>query len=89
MKTGDNINFAQFEQGDLVENERNTEECESISDSTDESYTENDSYDGYISINSLKDIWDGSQLHLELNAINNRLKIRDHIKLMKNEWKVA
>ena len=62
-QTGDIITFAQFEEGDLVENEPNVEEEKPIFDSIDESYTDDESDDGSISTNSLEDIQDGSQIH--------------------------
>ena len=45
-QTGDIITFAKFEEGNLLENKINTEEDESISNSIDELYTDNDSDDG-------------------------------------------
>ena len=63
------ITFAQFEEGNLVEKKCDTEEDESISASIDESYIYNDSDGGSISTDALKDIWYGSQIHPELNAI--------------------
>ena len=53
-QTGNIITFAQFEEVNLVENERNVEEDESISSSIDELYTYNDSDDGSISTNALR-----------------------------------
>ena len=58
-QTGDIIDFAQFEQGNLVYNEHNLAKYESIPDSIDESYTYDESDDRYISTNTLEDIWDG------------------------------
>ena len=52
----------------LVENECNTEEDESISASIDELSTDDDCNDGYIGTNTLKDIWDGSQIYPEING---------------------
>ena len=85
-KTSDIINFAQSEEGNLVENERNSEENESISPLIDESSTENDSDEVYISINMLEDIWDGSQIHQEINSRYDRLIIHERIKKTQNEW---
>ena len=62
-QNGNIIYFKRFEEGNLVENERNVEEDKSILDSIDESYKENDSDDGYISTNTLEDIQDRSQIH--------------------------
>ena len=82
-QTVNNINFEQFEEDDLEENERNTEEYEFISTSIDESYTNDDSDDGSISTNYLKDISDGIQIHPKINARYSRLKICDRIKKKK------
>ena len=58
-------------------------------DSIDESSTDDNSDEGYISTNVLKEIWGGSQIYLELNARNDRLNIRDRIRQTKLEWKGA
>ena len=50
---------------------------------------DDDSDNGYISTNYLKDIQDGSQIHPGINARYVRLKIRDRIKKTQSEWKVA
>ena len=55
--------------------------------SNDESSTDNNSDDRYISTNSLKKIRDGNYGHADINARYTRLKIRDRIKQMKREWK--
>ena len=55
----------------------------------DESYIDNEYYDRSISTNALGEIWDGSQIHPELNTRDSRLKIRDYIKQTKNKWKGA
>ena len=60
-------------------NERNVAEDASVLASIYESYTYDDSDDGYISMNVLEDIWDGSYIHPDINAIYVRLKICDHI----------
>ena len=57
--------------------------------SIDGSYIEDNSNDGFISTNALYDIKDGNQIHPELKRRDARLRIRDHIKQMKNEWKVT
>ena len=54
----------------LVENERNLEEYESISDSIDESSTDNGYDDISINTNSLEENWDESQIYPELNVHN-------------------
>ena len=86
-QTGGIITFAQFEERDLVVNERNVSENESISDSIDESSTDNDSDDGYISMNFLKDIQYGNYVHQYINTRDTRLKIHDRIRKTQNEWK--
>ena len=88
-QTGKTITFAQFEEDNLSENERNTEEEESISASIDESSTDNNYDDGSISTKSLWDICYGSSIHPELNARYARFKISANIKKTKNEWKGA
>ena len=88
-QTGNIITFAQFEEGDLVENERNAEEDESISDSIDETYRENYYYDRYISMSALKDIQDGSQIHPGIITRDAILKLRDCIRKIKSECKGA
>ena len=57
------ITFVLFEEGNLVENECNVAEDESISSSINESYTDDESYDGYISMNAIEDIWDENYVH--------------------------
>ena len=78
-KTGKIISLANFEEVNLVENESNAEEYESITASIDESSTEYDSDDGSISTIDLKDIRDRSQVHPELNARDARLRMIDRI----------
>ena len=73
--TGNILNFAQFEEGGLVENERNVEEYESILSSIYELSTYNDADYWYISTNSLKYIQDEGQIHPDINARDARLKI--------------
>ena len=70
-----------------MENEQNVAEDESILASIDDSYTYNDSDDGYISMNDVEEIQDGSYAYSYINTIDARLKIRDHIKQPQNEWK--
>ena len=57
--------------------------------SIDESTADNESDDGYISMNTIKEIWYGNKMHLELNTRDARLKISDFIKQTKNERKGA
>ena len=73
-QTVNNITFAQFEEDNLVENKRNSEEDKSISASIDESFTYNDSDDGSISTNALGEIRDESQIHPKLKARDARLE---------------
>ena len=85
-QNGDIITFEYFEEGNLVENKCNLEEGESSLDSIDESSTEDESDDGYISMNALKYIWYGSQIHPDINERYARLKIHGHINKKKIEW---
>ena len=62
-QTGDIRNFEQIEEGVLLENERNSEEDESILDQIDELSTYDDSGGGSISTNSLENIWERRQIH--------------------------
>ena len=88
-KTGDIINYAQFEEDDLVENGFNAEEYKLISYSIDEFSTDDDPDDGSISTNALEEIWDGSKINLGIKARDARLKIHNPIRQNKNEWKGA
>ena len=53
-------------------------------DSIDESSTYNNSYDGSISTNSIKDVMDGNHVYPDVNARYSRLKIYDHINQAQN-----
>ena len=86
-QTGDIIKFSQFEEGNLLENERNAEEDKYISASIDLLSTDNDSDDVSISTNTLKEIRVGSQIHTELNTIDARFKICGRIRETENELK--
>ena len=61
----------------LVENKHNVEGYELISNSIDESSTDDDYDDGYISMNILEDMQGGSQIHPEIHTIDARMKTRD------------
>ena len=62
-------------------NKRNvSEENESIAASIDELFTDDDSYYGSINKNSRKSIQDVNYVHLDINARDARLKIRDRIR---------
>ena len=67
-KTGDIITFAQFEERNLLINYQNLVDQKSISDSINESSTEDNSDDESISTNSLEDNWDGKHLHMNILA---------------------
>ena len=86
-KTGDIINFTQFEEGGLLENKLNLVEDRSISVSIYESSAADNSAYEYLSTGALKDIWDGSYLHPNINARGVILKIHDHIRQAISEWK--
>ena len=49
--------------------------------------TDDESDGRYIITNDLKDIWDRSQIHADINARDAKSKIRERIKKTKNEWK--
>ena len=79
-QTGNIMTFEQSEERNLVENERNAEEDESIFSSIYELSTDYNSDEGSISTNPLKDIWDGRKIHPEINTRYARFNIRDRIK---------
>ena len=39
--------------------------------------------------NAIKDIWNGSKIHPDINARYSRLKILDRIRQTQGDWKVA
>ena len=84
-QTGDIITFTPFEEGNLVENECNVAEYESISDSIDESSTYDDSDDGFISMNAFGSIRNGKFVRPYINARYSRFKIRYCIRQTK-KW---
>ena len=88
-QNGNIITFAQFEEGDLLENKHIAEEDKSILDSIDGLSTDNDSEEGSISTDALGDIWDGSQIHPKINTRYDKFKIRDLIRQTQAEWKVV
>ena len=51
--------------------------------------TDDDSDERSISKNTLEDIWDGSQMHTEINTRDARLKTRYCIQKTKNQWRGA
>ena len=57
--------------------------------SIDDSYTDDDYDDGYISIEAPEDIRDGKHVHTYINARYARLKIREHIRQAQSECKGA
>ena len=88
-QTGSIVNFAQFEEGSLLENECNLVEEISILDSIDELSAINTYIDKSTITDSLVDIWYRSYMHPNINARDYRLKIRDHIRQAKvsvNDW---
>ena len=58
-----------------MKNKHNLLEERSISDSIDDLYPENKSYDESISAYALEYIWGGSYMHPDINTINARFKI--------------
>ena len=86
-KIGNIINFAQFEDGDLLENKHNLVEEKIILSSIYESPEDNNSDDESISMDALKDIQDGNHVHPNINTRYSRLKIPDHIRQAQSECK--
>ena len=72
-----------------MENEQNLVEDESISDLINESFTEYNSDEKYISTNALEEIWDRKHVHPNINARYFRLILRDQIRKAHSEWKGA
>ena len=58
-------------------------------DSIDDSYSDDNSDDEYISMDGIKGIWYGNYAHPNINARYSRLKICDRIRQVKSEWKGA
>ena len=95
-QTGNVITFAQFEEGGLLTETRNDTESgdesdiESImmSEQDMENLDEKEKFDDdHISTETLHDIRDGNQTHPKIDKREARLKIRDHIKQKKSQWK--
>ena len=72
-----------------MENEHNVAEYDSILDSINESSTDDEYDDRYISTNTLGDIRDGNYVHPDINTRDTRFKIRDCIRQTRSEWKGA
>ena len=70
-----------------MENKRNLEEEKPILDLIEKSSSYDNSDDEYISTYNLEDIWYVIYVYLNINARYARLKIRDHIRQLENEWK--
>ena len=70
-----------------MENERSLEEYESILASIDESSSDDNSDEEYISTDNIEDIRYGSHVHPNINSRDTILKIHDHIIQAKSEWK--
>ena len=86
-QTVDIITFAQFEEVNLVVNERNVVEDKSILDLIYESYVDDGYYDESISMKALKNIRGGNYLHPYIKARDSRLKIFDCVSQAQSEWK--
>ena len=71
----------------MLENERNLEEDESISDSIDESYADDNSDNKSIGTYDIENIWCGSYAHPNIKTRDARLKIRDRIRQSQNKCK--
>ena len=70
-----------------MENERNVAEDESILASIDESSTDDDIDDVYITTNTLEEIQYGNHVHQDINTRDARLKVCDRIKQAQSDWK--
>ena len=97
-QTGDVITFAQFEEGNLITETSNDTESNDESDSElsmmgkkdMENLNEKEKFDDdLISTETLHDILDGNQTHLNIDKREARLKIRDRIKQNKSHRKGA
>ena len=95
-QTGDVILFTQFEEGGLLSETRNDTESGDESDSKSimmnkqdmENLNEKEKFDDdLISTETLHDIRDGNQTHLNIDKREARLKICDRIKQKKSQWK--
>ena len=97
-QTGDVITFTQFEEGNILTETRNNTESGDESNSKSNMMSEQDMEninekekfdDNLISTETLHDIRDGNQTHMNIDKREARLKIRDRIKQEKSEWKGA
>ena len=95
-QTGDVITFAQFEEGNLISENRNDTESDDKSDSKSIMMSEQDMEnidekekfdDNLISTETLHDICDGNQIHPKIDKREARLEIRDRMKQKKLQWK--
>ena len=95
-QTGDVITFAQFEEGNTLTETCNDAEIGDKSDSESIMVSKNDMEnidekenfnDNLISTETLHDIRHGNQTHPKIDKREARLKIRDHIKQKKSQWK--
>ena len=78
-KTGNVVTFAQFEEGNLLENECNLLGDQSISDSIDDSSTKDNSDEIIISTKTIKYIWYLKHVYPNINVRDARFKIHDRI----------
>ena len=92
-QTGDIITFAQFEEGNILNETRNDAESGDKSDKKSIMMIEQDmdainsgdeSDNDLISTKMLEDIRDGSQTHPNVNRRETRYKIRDRIRQMQS-----
>ena len=97
-QTGDVTTFAQFEEGNILNETRNNAEIGDESDNESIIISKQDmenldsnenSYHDLISTEMLEDICDGSQTHQNDNKREARYKIRDRFRKSKSEWKGA
>ena len=97
-QTGNVITFTQFEEGNILTETCNDAESGDESDNESLMMSEQDmenldsneeSDHDLISTEMLEDIHDGNQIHTKVNKKEARLKILNHIKQNKSEWKGA
>ena len=88
-QTGDVITFTQFEESNILTENRNDAEGGDESDNESIMMSKQDMEDinsgdesdhDFISTEMLQDIRDGSQTHPDVNKRESRYKIRDHIR---------
>ena len=97
-KTGDEITFAEFEEGNIFTETRNDAESGDQSDSKSlmmneqdmENLDSNEKFNhDLISMEMLEDICDGSKTHPTVNKREARYEIRERVSRKESQWKGA